>query len=159
MRIRKGKNLSCRTQMRKSSKFGWFSNGSRASCRVVVEEVGSPLSRLCLSWITFFNLWVFCLTCLVMFKVTKVYSGWIGCGSYGLGWVGMITVLGVFWALKQVKWSCASHMIIVPSVIAALTDGVPELKKMQLLEGGVNCKNWNFRGRIENPCQLWRNKL
>jgi hypothetical protein len=45
--------------------------------------------------------------------------------------------MGAFWEKKNQKWSNATHVNIVPSVIAGLTDELPELKNFKTLRGSI----------------------
>jgi hypothetical protein len=71
-----------------------------------------------------------------------------GCRYFAIG-------MGVFLATKKLQWSRATQVTIVPSVIADLADGLPELKIFETLEGSIK-KIETLGGRIENRCQLPR---
>jgi hypothetical protein len=72
--------------------------------------------------------------------------------------------MGVFLAAKKLQWSRATQVTIVPSVIADLADGLPELKIFETLEGSIekietlevelkiaaNFRGWGWGGGVVN---------
>jgi hypothetical protein len=54
------------------------------------------------------------------------------------GQVSPESLLRIFWGKNNQKWSCATRVTTVPSVMAVLTDGMARLKNFETFGGSID---------------------